>query len=46
MNIKIKKDRSYEDQDFQNWKMRWNDRLKINNNTPEKYLKLMKKLNF
>ena len=45
MNIKIKKDRSYEDQDFQNWKMRWNDRLKINNNTPEKYLKLMKTVN-
>jgi len=45
MNIKIKKDRSYEDQDFQNWKIRWNDRLKINNNTPEKYLKLMKTVN-
>ena len=31
----------YEDNDFQNWKKRWQERLKINDNTPEKYLKLM-----
>ena len=45
MNIKIRKDKSYEDQDFQNWKIRWNERLKINNNTPKKYLELMKTVN-
>ena len=45
MNEKIKEDKNYEDEDFQNWKKRWNERLKINNNTPEKYLKLMKSVN-
>ena len=45
MNEKIKEDKNYEDQDFQNWKKRWNERLKTNNNTPEKYLKLMKSVN-
>ena len=39
------KDAKYEDSKFQNWKKRWNERLKTNNNTPEKYLKLMKKVN-
>ncbi|MBD1174235.1 YdiU family protein [Pelagibacterales bacterium SAG-MED01] len=45
MNEKIKEDKNYEDEDFQNWKKRWNERLKMNNNTPEKYLKLMKTVN-
>ena len=45
MNGDINKDTNYEDKDFQNWKIRWNERLKINNNTPEKYLKLMKTVN-
>ena len=45
MNEKIKEDKNYEDEDFQNWKKRWNERLKTNNNTPEKYLKLMKSVN-
>ena len=45
MNIKVQKNEKFEDKDFQNWKKRWLDRLKINNNTPEKYLRLMKTVN-
>ena len=45
MNEKIKEDKIYEDEDFQNWKKRWNERLKVNDNSPEKYLKLMKSFN-
>ena len=45
MNEKIKEDKNYEDQEFQNWKKRWNERLKTNNNTPEKYIKLMRTVN-
>ena len=45
MNEKIKEDVSYEDEVFKNWKKRWNERLKTNNSTPEKYLKLMRKVN-
>jgi len=45
MNLEIKKDKIYKDNDFQNWKKRWQERLKINNNNPEKYIKLMKSVN-
>ena len=45
MENEIQKNKNYEDKDFKNWKLRWNERLKINNNTPEKYLKLMKSVN-
>ena len=45
MNEKIKKDKNYKDKDFQEWKIRWKERLKTNNNTPEKYLRLMKTVN-
>ena len=45
MNEKIKEDKNYEDIEFQNWKKRWNQRLKSNNNTTEKYLRLMKTVN-
>ena len=45
MNEKIKEDKNYEDEDFQDWKKRWNERLKTNNNTPEKSLKLMRSAN-
>ena len=45
MNENINEDKNYEDKDFQNWKTRWNERLKTNNNTPEKYLELMKTVN-
>ncbi len=45
MNIKIDKNENFEDSDFQNWKKRWEQRLKINKNTPEKNIKLMKSVN-
>ena len=45
MNEKIKEDKSYKDEDFQNWKKRWIERLKANNNTTEKCIKLMKTVN-
>ena len=45
MNENIKEDKNYEDEDFKNWKKRWNERLKTNNNTPEKSLKLMRSAN-
>ena len=45
MNENIKEDKDYEGEDFKNWKKRWNERLKTNNNTPEKSLKLMRSAN-
>ena len=45
MNENIKEDKDYEDEDFKNWKKRWNERLKTHNNTPEKSLKLMRSAN-
>ena len=45
MNENIKEDKDYENEDFKNWKKRWNERLKTNNNTPEKSLKLMRSAN-
>ena len=45
MNFKIQKIKNYEDNIFQNWKKRWQKRLSANNNTPEKYIKLMRSVN-
>jgi uncharacterized protein YdiU (UPF0061 family) len=45
MNEDRNEDKNYEDKDFKNWKIRWNERLKTNNNSPEKYLELMKTVN-
>ena len=45
MSLENQKDKSFEDNDFQNWKKRWQDRLKIKNNTPEKFIKLMRRVN-
>ena len=42
---KIKNDEIYKDENFMIWKKRWEDRLKLNNNTHEKFLKLMKSVN-
>jgi serine/tyrosine/threonine adenylyltransferase len=39
------KDKEYEDKDFQNWKKRWKERLLLNNNTPKKYINLMRSVN-
>jgi len=45
MNSEIEKNEKFEDNDFQNWKKRWQERLKINKNNTEKYIKLMKSVN-
>ena len=45
MNEKIENDKVYNDENFLLWKKRWQKRLKINNNTPEKYFKLMRSVN-
>ena len=45
MNIEIEKNKNYEDSNFQNWKKRWQERLNINNNTPEKNMKIMRSVN-
>ena len=45
MNFEIKKNENYDDYDFISWKKRWKERLKINNNDPKKYIKLMRNVN-
>ena len=45
MNFEIQQNNDYEDSDFQNWKKRWKERLLANNNSPEKYMKLMRSVN-
>ena len=45
MNEAIQKDNIYKDNDFLNWKKRWEIRLKSENRTPDQYLKLMKNFN-
>ena len=45
MDIKVKDEKNYKDKGFQNWKKRWQERLRLNNNSPKKYLKLMKNVN-
>ena len=45
MNLEPRKNRLYEDNDFMSWKKRWEKRLLNNNNSPKKYLKLMKNNN-
>jgi serine/tyrosine/threonine adenylyltransferase len=39
------KDKKYGDNDFLNWKRRWKERLLINNNDVDKYMKLMRSVN-
>ena len=45
MNEEIKQDETFDEKDFQNWKNRWSQRLKTNNNTPKKSINLMKTVN-
>ena len=45
MNEKVENDKIFNDESFQVWQKRWKDRLMLNNNTPEKYLKLMRSVN-
>ena len=45
MDSEIEKNEDFKENDFQNWRKRWQERLKTNNNTPEKYMKLMRSAN-
>ena len=45
MGFDIKNKDNNNDNDFQNWKKRWKERLLKNNNTLEKYKKLMRSVN-
>ena len=45
MNKKIQNNKIFNNENFILWKKRWQKRLKLNNNTPEKYLKLMRSVN-
>ena len=45
MGEKIELKKYYEDKRFLIWTERWKNRLKLNNNSPEKYLQLMRSVN-
>jgi uncharacterized protein YdiU (UPF0061 family) len=45
MNEKFSINEIYNDEKFTIWKEKWNNRLKLNNNSQEKYLKLMRSVN-
>ena len=45
MNTTLKKDKLYEDNNFINWKKRWEERLLKNNNTQKKSIELMRNNN-
>ena len=45
MNFEVANKENFKKDDFENWKKRWQERLKVNNNTPEKYMKLMRSVN-
>ena len=45
MDENFQHNKIYNDENFLTWKERWKERLKLNNNMPEKYLSLMKSVN-
>ena len=45
MNEKVKNDEIYKNEDFLIWKKRWEERLKLNDNSSGKYLNLMNSVN-
>jgi len=45
MNEKFSENEIYNDENFIIWKKKWESRLKLNNNSQEKYLKLMHSVN-
>ena len=45
MNLAPKKDELFNDNDLNNWKKRWEERLSKNNMSPKKCLELMKNNN-
>ena len=45
MNKNIQKDKIYKNESFLDWKQKWQNRLKLNNNSPKESLKLMRSAN-
>ena len=45
MGEEFEETENYKDKDFKNWKVRWKERLKINNDDQKKYLKIMRNVN-
>ncbi len=45
MNFKIQEDNIYEDSNFSSWKKRWEERVMENNNSSQKGMNIMKKMN-
>jgi uncharacterized protein YdiU (UPF0061 family) len=45
MNENIQENKIYQNQGFVSWKQQWQERLKLHNNSQEKYLKLMRSVN-
>jgi serine/tyrosine/threonine adenylyltransferase len=45
MNEKVEDNKIYNDENFLVWKKKWKERLKLNNDPSEKYLKLMHNVN-
>ncbi len=45
MNLNPKDDGLFDDNNFKNWKKRWEERMLKNNNTPKKCIELMRKNN-
>ena len=45
MNFEVANKENFKKAEFENWKKRWQKRLKVKNNTSEKYLKLMRSVN-
>ena len=45
MNRSPKEDQFFENNDFKKWEKRWQERLKKNNNSPKKYIELMRNNN-
>ncbi len=45
MDENFQNNKIYYDENFLAWKERWKERLKLNSNTPEKYISLMKSVN-
>ena len=45
MGEKFEENEKYKNKDFQNWEIRWKERLKTNNDDPKKNLKIMRSVN-
>ena len=45
MNENFYNNKIYDDENFLNWKKKWENRIKINNSSHEKYLRLMRSVN-